>query len=116
MGSEHHPATQTPCRRCPAHEPDRSVKTAAALLIGLVLIAAAAVIAPAAWHSMQLRLAADDPAALADLRLKGGVLTPEWVEAEIAAAVTASDAELARSFIALAEAKGLPVSAEQQAQ
>ena len=51
------------------------VKIVAALLIGLVLIAAGAVIAPAAWHSMQLRLAADDPAAVADLRLKGGVLT-----------------------------------------
>jgi hypothetical protein len=49
------------------------VKTAAALLIGLVLIAAGAVIAPAAWHSMQLRLAADDPAALAKLRLTGEV-------------------------------------------
>jgi hypothetical protein len=65
---------------------------------------------------MQLRLAADDPAALANLRLKGGVLTPERVEAEIAAAVAANDDELARSFIALAEANGLPVSAEQQAQ
>ncbi len=44
-----------------------SVRIIAALLIGFVLIAAGAVIAPAAWHSMQLRLAADDPAALAEL-------------------------------------------------
>jgi len=51
------------------------VRIVAALLIGLVLIAAGAVIVPAAWHSMQLRLAADDPVELADLRLKGGVLT-----------------------------------------
>jgi hypothetical protein len=61
-------------------------------------------------------LAADDPAALANLRLKGGVLTPERVKAEIATAVAANDDELARSFIALAEANGLPVSAEQHAQ
>src|ERR687898_2345606 len=92
------------------------MRIAAALLIGLILTAAGAVIAPAAWHSMQLRLAADDPAALANLRLKGGVLTPERVKAEIATAVAANDDELARSFIALAEANGLPVSAEQHAQ
>ena len=54
------------------------VRIAAAVLIGLILTAAGAVIAPAAWHSMQLRLAADDPAALADLRLKGGLLTPDF--------------------------------------
>jgi hypothetical protein len=92
------------------------VRIVAALLIGLVLIAAGVVIAPATWHSMQLRLAADDPAALANLRLKGGVLTPERVKAEIAAAVAANDGDLARSFIALAEANGVAISAEQHAQ
>jgi hypothetical protein len=90
------------------------VRIAAAVLIGLILTAAGAVIAPAAWHSMQLRLAADDPAALADLRLKGGVLTAERVAAEIAAALAANDDDLARSLIALADANGLPVSDEQQ--
>jgi hypothetical protein len=92
------------------------VRIAAALLIGLMLIAAGAVIAPAAWHSMQLRLAADDPAALSDLRLNGGVLTAERVEAEIAAALDANDDELARSLIALAESHGVSVSAQQHAQ
>jgi hypothetical protein len=91
------------------------VKAVLAVQIVVALSVAGAVIAPSAWQSLQLRWSVDDPAALADLQLNAGALTTESVEAELAAAVVTEDHDLAHSFIALADAHGVPVSAAQRA-
>jgi hypothetical protein len=82
--------------------------TTLSLLISAVTITATGwVIVPRAIAVLQLRQVSDDPVALTELRLKGTV-TPEVVGREIDAAIAAEDDELAESFIALAEAQGLP--------
>jgi hypothetical protein len=80
------------------------------LLIRLVLIAAlgagAYVTLPEAWRGMELALAAEeDPAKLADLRLKS--FDNNAAVREIDEALKAGDAELAQSFVALAVERGI---------
>jgi hypothetical protein len=58
-----------------------------------------------------LRLAADEPERLADLRL-GEALDAATVAREIGDALAASDIELAESFVVLAQARGIEIPAE----
>ncbi|WP_056349670.1 hypothetical protein [Methylobacterium sp. Leaf89] len=78
------------------------------LAAGVTLaVAAAPVLVPAA-RAGRLLAAADDPGALAEIRLERAA-TPERLEAGLDAAVAAEDEDLALSFLALAETRGLPV-------
>lgn len=95
--------------------PFRSPRPWIALALAALLLAGtAAPLLPGAASAFRLLRAADDPAALSALRLDG-VLTPERVGAEIDTAVAAEDEDLARSFLALADAHGVPIEAERRA-
>ena len=93
--------------------------SAAAGWIGLLAggatlaIAAAPVLAPA-YLAGRLLAAAEDPGALAEIRLERAA-TPERLEAGLDAAVAAEDEDLALSFLALAETRGLPVDPTRRA-
>lgn len=87
------------------------------LLLALVLVpglaGAGAYIAPNGWQSWQLHAAADDPAALSQIRLRG-VATPERIASEIDLAIAAGDPELAESFVDLAQERGITIAPEQR--
>lgn len=93
--------------------------SAAAGWIGLLAggatlaIAAAPVLAPA-YLAGRLLAAAEDPGALAEIRLERAA-TPERLEAGLDAAVAAEDEDLALSFLALTETRGLPVDPTRRA-
>jgi hypothetical protein len=70
-------------------------------------VAAVPVLAPA-YLAGRLLAAAEDPGALAEIRLERAA-TQERLEAGLDAALAAEDEDLALSFLALAEARGLPV-------
>jgi hypothetical protein len=95
---------------------DRRRRAAGALLLlGAAGIAASApFLLPEVARAWHLRAAADDPAALASLRL-AAVADPERIGAGVDAAVAAGDEDLARSFLALAEERNVPVSPERRA-
>jgi hypothetical protein len=82
----------------------RTIKFAAYAAI----IAAAFCILPQGKRALDLNLAADDPARLADLQLAGSFST-EIARREIAAALDRDDIELAESFAALAKERGIVV-------
>lgn len=82
----------------------------AALGVLLGCLGAAYWIVPAGRAAFDLVLAQDDAARLADLRL-AQVLTPERVAAEIRDSLDEEDFEMARSFLALADARSIPVDA-----
>ena len=71
----------------------------------------AAYLVPRAQHALALRLAADDPARLADLRLRAS-FDAAAATREIEAALAADDIELAESFVALADARVIPLAPE----
>lgn len=77
-----------------------------------VLTGSAAYVWPRAEHALALRLAADDPARLAELRL-AYAFSPELAAREIDAALAADDVELAASFAELARQRGVTLEAEQ---
>jgi hypothetical protein len=79
----------------------------------LMLGGSAAYLMPRAEHALALRMAADDPAQLAELRLHDA-FNAELAATEIDAALAADDIELAESFVELAAARGVPVSVEQR--
>jgi hypothetical protein len=87
----------------------------AGLRIVLLLMAAlacglsAAGVLPRAYESAVLLWVQDDPAALAERQLDRR-FNREAAEREIAAALAAGDPELARSFVALAHSRGVPLS------
>ena len=85
------------------------------LLAGGAALAAAAVpvLAPA-YLAGRLLTAAGDPGALAEIRLERAA-TPERLAAGLDAAIAAEDEDLALSFLALAEARGLPVDPARRA-
>jgi len=88
------------------------MKRILALCAALALLAgSAAYFVPRAGHALALRLAADDPAKLADLRLQAS-FDKYTAAREIEAALKADDVELAESFIALADARGIAVAQE----
>ncbi|QFR35026.1 hypothetical protein GBB76_05225 [Ancylobacter sp. TS-1] len=80
----------------------------------LAFAGAAHWVVPAGREALALVMARDDAARIADLQLDK-VLTPARADAEIDAALAEGDGELAASFIALAEARGIPVSADRRA-
>jgi hypothetical protein len=87
------------------------MKRIVALCAVLALLAgSAAYLVPRAGHALALRLAADDPAKLADLRLRTS-FDADTAAREIEAALKVDDIELAESFLALADARGIPVEA-----
>jgi hypothetical protein len=71
-----------------------------------LLIGGAAYLLPRAEQALALRLAADDPARLADLRL-ALAFDADLAALEIENALVADDLELARSFLALADQRGI---------
>lgn len=85
------------------------------LLIRLVVAATfgigAYVTLPQAWQGLELRLAADDPARLTDLRLDE-TFNRDAAIREIEAALKAGDAELAQSFVALGAERGIQLPQE----
>ncbi|AWN47314.1 hypothetical protein DK419_14140 [Methylobacterium terrae] len=105
-----------------APDPDRTRNAgrrrraaAALLLVGAAGIAGTApVLLPAAGRAFHLREAADDPAALASLRLPA-VADAGRIGAGLDAAIEAGDDDLARSYLDLAAAQGVPVSPERRA-
>ncbi|AWN52090.1 hypothetical protein [Methylobacterium sp. 17Sr1-1] len=85
------------------------------LLLGAAGVAAAApFVLPEAGRAWRLHAAADDPAALATVRL-AAVADSERIGTGLDAAVAAGDEDLARSFLALAEERNVPVSPERRA-
>ncbi|MFG1375460.1 hypothetical protein [Xanthobacter autotrophicus] len=90
------------------------VRILAALTLFAMLLAGTPWLLPVAKESMKLVAARDDPAALADLGLAG--FTAEDARRSIAAALAEDDAALAASFLALADARGLPIPPELRAQ
>lgn len=79
----------------------------AALLCGAGAVAAL----PRAYESATLLWLQDDPAELAERRLDRA-FDAAVAEREIAAALAAADTELAQSFVELAQARNVPVSAD----
>ena len=76
-------------------------------------VAAAPVVAPAILAGRLLG-AADDPGTLAEIRLERAA-TPESLSAGLDAALAAEDEDLAQSFLALAEARGIAVDPARRA-
>lgn len=74
----------------------------------VALVAAALYLLPQGKRAAELHMAANDPAKLADLQLDR-VFTAEYANREIASALDADDADLAASFNALADERGVPV-------
>jgi hypothetical protein len=86
-----------------------------AVLAALVMFAgSAAYLLPRAEHALALRMAADDPAKLAELRLRAS-FDAELAAREIDAALATDDLELAESFAELAGQRGIALSAGQLA-
>ncbi len=80
------------------------------LVVFISLLGAAPWLVPVAKESAKLIAARDDPAALADLGLKG--FTGEDARRAIEAALAEDDAALATSYLALADARHLAVPPE----
>ena len=78
------------------------------------MIAAAFYVLPQGKRAIDLNLAADDPARLADLQLTDG-FSAEIARREIAEALDQDDIELAESFVALAEERGIAVPGDLKA-
>jgi hypothetical protein len=75
------------------------------------LIAASIYVLPQGKRAAELHMASNDPAKLSDLQLDR-VFTPDYARGEIIEALDADDVELAESFIALADDRGVPVPEE----
>jgi hypothetical protein len=75
---------------------------------GLLTLAAAYVF-PGGLHAARLWAAGDDPAAISDVALDGA-MTPRTAEKEIKAALQGGDAELAASFVALADERKVAIA------
>ncbi|MDI4663775.1 hypothetical protein K9U40_05460 [Xanthobacter autotrophicus] len=86
----------------------------AALALFATLLAGTPWLLPVAKESVKLVAARDDPAALADLGLTG--FTAQDAPRSIAEALAEDDAALAASFLALADARGLPIPPELRTQ
>ncbi len=83
-------------------------------LAATLLAGTGAELLPRAHLAWRLLRAADDPPALARLRL-APVATPERLAEEIDAALAAQDDGLAQSFLDLGDARGVPVDAGRRA-
>ncbi|MDQ0509253.1 hypothetical protein [Ancylobacter amanitiformis] len=85
----------------------RRFLAAAAFL--LAFAGAAHWVLPAGRYALDLALAQDDAARIADIELSR-VLTPALVAGEIESALAAKDGELAASYVALADARGIEIA------
>ncbi len=85
----------------------RMIRTAGAVAGLAVCVAFAAWSWPRAHDAARLLLAQDDPAALSDARLAVMQNRNAAIHDEIEAALAAGDADLAASFVALAQAQGV---------
>jgi hypothetical protein len=84
----------------------------AACIVALALLGGSAtVVLPEAERALSLRLAADDPAHLAELRLQEA-FSADAAAKEVETALAADDIEMAESFLALADARGIAISGE----
>lgn len=92
----------------------RLIEWIALFVAALALAGSAPYLLSRAWMAGRMLSVADDPPKIAALRL-APVLTSERVAAEIDAAVAAEDDDLARSFLELADARGVPVDPERRA-
>jgi hypothetical protein len=72
------------------------------------LLALAIYVLPQGKRAAELHMAANDPAKLSELQLDR-VFTPEYARDEISKALDTDDAELANSFVALADERSVPV-------
>jgi len=72
------------------------------------LIAATAYVLPRGERAAELHMAANDPGKLSALQLDR-IFTPDYARDEITKALDADDAELAESFVALADERNVPV-------
>lgn len=81
----------------------------------LAFAGAAYWVLPVGRHALDLVMARDDAARLADIQLDR-TLNAERVAQEIDAALAAEDGEMAASFVELADARGLAVAPGQRAQ
>lgn len=78
------------------------------------ILAAAVYVLPQGKRAAELHMAANDPARLSELQLDR-VFTPEYARTEIGTALDADDVDLAESFIALADERGVAVPDELRA-
>jgi len=86
-------------------------RTGAAMIAVAGCAFACALLWPHARDAGALLATQDDPAALSDIRLNSALRnSPELIAQNIEAALAANDADLAKSFMELAEAKNIPVS------
>jgi hypothetical protein len=91
------------------------MKRILALCAALALLAgSAAYVVPYAGHALALRLAADDPAKLAELRLRAS-FDAVAAQREIESALAADDVELAESFVALADTRSIAIAPDLRA-
>lgn len=85
----------------------------AALACVVVCTAALVAVWPQASEAVAIFAAQDDPATLSDLQIRRAVKRdPALMEREIEAALTERDIDLAQSFIDLAQAQNVPLSAD----
>lgn len=93
----------------------RSVAAWISLLAGgaTLAVAAAPVVVPA-YFAGRLLAATEDPGALAEIRLERAA-TLDSLNAGLDAALAAEDEDLATSFLALADSRGLPVDSTRRA-
>ena len=84
------------------------IKIRMMLAVAGLLALAVVALAPHARDAGRLMAAADDPEKLAALALERRFDAPTAVR-EIEAALKADDAELAQSFLQLADVRGLPI-------
>lgn len=91
----------------------RRVRLAAMAGLALSVAAIGGLVLPRGLEGAALLRAGDDPVRLSELRL-APVATEQRVAREIEAALAGGDADLARSFLALADARHLNVDAERR--
>jgi hypothetical protein len=87
------------------------LRTGAAIIGMAGCAVACALLWPHARDAGAVLAAQDDPAALSDIRLNSALRnSPDLIAQNIGAALAAGDADLAKSFAEVAEAKNIPVS------
>ena len=90
--------------------PSRRSRIAPALVAFALLGGAACLVVPRGWEAQSLFTIENDPVQIADREIAAS-LTPERARQEIEAALTANDADLARSFVELVEERGIVLDA-----
>ena len=88
----------------------RRSRIAPALVAFALLGGAACLVVPRGWEAQSLFAIEHDPVLIADREIAAS-LTPERARQEIEAALTANDADLARSFVELAQERGIALDA-----